>query len=340
MRWLPVPLLVLALGWPAYAAETYEGVEKTSLPVSVLKRVLFPFVATCGAEKTHFRALFCDALNERLKAQHQAKVYRSTFEASDAGPLVVRFKAKPKPVAELEVLGCLTCKEPMLEREGGDVSKGRFFLFKMPKEIKIRRGKLMYDLGDIGVTTYKIDLPATMTEKKFNEQILPSLRLDLIYRPVAGVTMLGKKYKYGVIQFELVGHRVYDRCEGKVYGAAPAMAGKFLVDKTDMTCVQNQPKKVVAKPVLPTGLPKAAVSALMLQVGGDLHTCYEQFGEQGETPAEILVSPEGKVKTVKVSGKLAGTATGKCVERLVRETSFPKFVGDDARLQWPFAIRN
>ncbi len=338
---LVLALVVLCGPALARAAETYESIEKSSAPVAVLKRVLLPFVASCDQEKDHFRRLFCNALNERLKAQHQARVYRTSFEPSEAGPLIARFKAKPRPVLELQVLGCLTCNGPLLEREGGDISKGRFFLFKMPKEIKIRQGKNPYDLGDIGVATYHFDLPADMTEKKFKAEVLPFLRLDLVYRPVAGVTMVGaRRYKYGVVQFELVAHRVYDRCAGKVYGVAPAMKGRIALDRKDRTCPQNQPRKVVAQPKLPVNLPRAAVASLMQQVSSDLHTCYEQFGQQGEVPAEMVVGTDGKVKSVKVSGKLAGSPTARCVERLIKETAFPRFRGEEARLQWPLAVRN
>ena len=335
--------LALVLAWPAPApaAETYETLEKGSTPVAKLKRILLPFVATCDREKNHFRRLFCSALNERLKAQHQNKVYRSTFEPSPAGPLIVQLKTKPSPAVELTVRGCLTCKEPMLEREGGDISKGRFFLFKTPSDIKIRRGKLLYDLGDIDLKSYKVDLPPTMTEKRFNEQILPYLRVDLLYRPVAGVSMVGAgRYKYGVITFEQLGHRVYDRCAGKVYASTPKAAGPFKVDRTDMTCPQNQPKKIVVRPKLPGAMPQAEVHALMERVADDAKTCYEQFGVTGETPAEVLVAPDGKVKSVKISGKLAETPTGQCVERLVKELVFPKFAGADARLQWPLVVKN
>jgi hypothetical protein len=333
-------LLLVALAPLTARAESYEQLEKSSVPVLALKRVLFPFVATCDREKNHFRKLFCSALNERLKAQHQAKLYRSSFEPSEAGPLIVRFKAKPKPAMELEVKGCLTCKEPMLERAGGDIAKGRFFLFKTPEEIKIRRGKLLYDLGEIGIGTTRVELPAKMTEAQWTEEIRPFLRLDLLYRPIAGVTMVGKRIKYGVIQFELVGHRVYDRCGGKVHAVTPKMSGKLFADRKDMTCPQNRPKKVAPKKILPAGLPKSAVAALMQQVEGDLRACYEMFGAIGEVPAEILVTPEGKVKSVKVGGKLAGSSTAQCVERLVKETSFPAFAGDEAKVQWPFVIRN
>lgn len=338
---LALPLaLLLALPHTASAAkQTYETLAKDSSNVYNLKRILRPFVVTCERKRDRYKRLLCEALNERLKAQHQAKTYRLTEKPSSVGPLVVRFKGKPKPSMEIQVLGCLTCKGPMLDRRGGDVSKGRFFLFKVPQEIKIRRGRNPYDLGDIDVATYKVALPKGTTEKKFSEEILPFLRLDLVFRPVAGVTRVGKRFKYGVINFELMAHRVYHKCAGTVYGADPAMDQKvYLVDKNDLSCPQNQPKKVVAKPQLPSTLPQRTVRELMDLISGDMHTCYEQFGVSGNAPTDIVVSPDGRVKFVKVVGKLAGTPTGKCVERLVKNIAFPKFSGNDARLQWPFAL--
>jgi hypothetical protein len=336
----PVVLAGLALATPALGAdETYESIEKSSTRIYNIKRVLRPFVATCDRQRTQFRKLFCSALNERLKAQHQAKVYRTVHKPSPVGPLVVRFRAKPKPTMEIQVQGCLTCKAPLLDRKGGDISKGRFFLFKVPREIKIRGGRYPYNLGDITVASYTAALPANTTDKSFKAEILPHLQLELLFRPVAGVTMVGaRRYKYGVINFELVGHRVVHKCTGVVYGAAPKMAKKYLVDKNDLTCPQNQPKKMVAQPKLPSMLPQRVVKERMELVSSDLQACYELFGVGGQVPTDIVVSPGGKVKHVKVVGKLAGTPTGQCVERLVRNVAFPKFAGDDARLQWPFVL--
>jgi hypothetical protein len=339
-----LPILALGASWPASVRgeETYEALAARSVQTQVLRRLLYPFVATCDKEKDHFRQLFCTALNDRLKAQHQGKVYRSTFEPSEAGPLLVSFKAKPEPTMEVVVKGCLTCNEPMLESKGGDISKGRFFLFKLPKEIKIkRRGNLLYDLGDIDMASYQVKLPKEMTEKKFQEEVLPFVRLDLLFRPEAGVELVGAgRYKYGVITFELVGHRFYDRCAGTVFGGAPKAAGKFVVDKNDLSCPQNQPKKAVAKVVLPSTLPQVQVRTLMDHLSEDLQVCYEQFGLTGDVPADIVVTPKGQVKFVKVTGKLSGTPSGQCVERLIKNVEFPKFSGDDARLQWPLSLRN
>ena len=343
MRSLPLLALALAVGLPprvGLAEETFESLARSSTAIYNVKRILLPFVASCEREKTHFRRLFCSALNERLKAQHQVKVYRTTFEPSEMGPFVARFRAKPKPAVEIEVHGCLTCTEPMIEREGGDISKGRFFLFKVPKEIKIRRGsKHPYDLGDIKMATYTVELPATATEKSFREEVLPHLRLELLFRPESGVTMVGQRYKYGVINFELVGHRVYHKCAGRVYGVVPKSAKPiFVVDKNDLSCPQNQPKKAVARVQLPSTLPQRVVRELMELVGQDLAACYEQCGVGGRVPTDIVVASNGQVRQVKVVGKLSGTPTGQCVERLVKNLTFPKFSGDDARLQWPFTL--
>ena len=341
---LKICIVLLAAGvlWPTAsqaADKKFEAVLKESVKVRSLKSILRPFVATCEREKNYFRRLFCEALNERLKAQHQTKLYLSKVEASAVGPLVVKYKAKPTPTLEINVRGCLTCKEPMMARAGGDVSKGRFFMFKMPKDIRISRGKVLYDLGNISVAKYTAELPKGIKPDKFKREVLPHLRLEMVYKPVAGVTKVGR-FKYGVINFELVGHRVYDKCAGKVYGATPAMKDKtFPVDKNDLSCSQNQPKKVVVKPKLPSTLPQAKVKALMELVASDMKVCYEMYGKAGDIPTDLVVTTTGKVKHVKVTGKLAGTPTAKCAERLLKTVKFPKFSGRDARLQWPFSLK-
>jgi hypothetical protein len=324
-----------------HAAESFEDIAKKSVEVYDLVPTLRPFVATCKRKKTHFSRLFCSALNERLKAQHQAKLYRYTSPSDAAGPLVVRFSAKPKPVAELTVVGCLTCKEPLLARAGGDITDGRFFLFKEPKMIALRRGKgpSPYRLSKIDVGSYALELPPGTTEKTFKREVLPFLRLDLLYRPVAGVTKVGGRFKYGVLVYELVGHRVYDRCTGKVAKAVPAMAGGLEPDKTDPSCPQNRTAKVVKRVVLPAQLPKAEVSRAMKLVSADLHTCYSQFGVAGDVPIVMVAAPSGEVSEATVIGKLAGSESGRCVERLVKAARLPKFKGDPARLQWPLKLK-
>lgn len=332
--------LALLASASAYAAEsTFEELQKASVPVYDLPSTLHPFVATCERSGTYFRRLFCTALNERLKAQHQSKLYRLTVEPSKAGPLVVEFRAPAKgkaPTAELRVRGCLTCGKPVLDREGGDISKARFFVFKLPKTVTTRGSR--YDLGDIDAASYTAQLSAKMDEKTFRADVLPHLRLDLLYRPVAGVTKVGGKFKYGFLTFELAGHRAYDKCSGAVYGAVPPMKGKLKPDKSDWSCPQNRPKTVAKGPKLPSRMPQAKVKALMDAVAGDLHTCYDQFGLTGEVPAELEVTPKGQVKAVRVAGKLAKTDAGRCVEHLLKNVKFPSFAGDVARLRWPFVI--
>jgi hypothetical protein len=335
-------------------AGTFEALLRRSELVRNLASMLRPFVETCSQEKRYFRRLFCQALTERLKAQHQTRDYHYVAEPSEAGPLVVNYIQTPEPRVEIAVRGCLTCQEPMLEREGGDVTKGRFFVFKTPTEIKVRRGKAVYDLGDINVARYehKLFQPKLIdpedelerkqklwTKKKFESDVLPFIRLDAIYRPVAGATWVGRgRLKYGVLTFELKGHRVYNRCTGEIYGATPP-AAKLPPDKKDVTCPQNRPKDPSLTAKLPGTLPQAVVKKLMDEMELDLKVCYEQFGKGGEIPTDLVVAPNGRIKSVKVVGPLENTPTSQCVERLLSHIRFPRFSGRDAKLQWPFVLK-
>lgn len=342
MRGIRFPLLVLTLclaGGTALAAqgESYEKLLKRSVEVYDMRGVLLPFVKTCERERTQFRRLFCEALNERLKAQHQSKLYAQTFEVKAGGPLGVSFSAKPTPEMVLKVKGCLTCNKPMLARRGGDISKARFFLFRQPKSIRVRRGGA-FDLGGIEISEIKAALPKKTSAKRFRREVAPHLRLDLLYRPVAGVTRVGRRHRYGVVTFELVGHRVYDKCSGKVYAAQPKMKGKYKVDRNDMSCPQNLARGKVKKVVLPPKLPEATVRRLMADVAADMHTCYNQFGVTGDYTVDIVVMPDGRVKEARALGDNAETPTARCVERLVKNVRFPVFSGRRIHLPWPFKI--
>ncbi|MCC6749775.1 MAG: hypothetical protein IT371_19065 [Deltaproteobacteria bacterium] len=331
----------LGAGSASAAEATYEGASRGAYRILNLPRMLRPFVASCEHETTHFRRLFCTALNDRLKAQRQAKVYAYGVAPGPAGPLVVKFQPGDPPRMEVSIRGCLTCAQPLADREGGDLAKARFFLFKLPKDILVKKGAgAAYDFGDITMATQTVELPKGTTEARFKQEILPHLRLDLLFRPEAGVTKVGKRFKYGVLTFELVGWRLFHKCAGQVYAASPKATRSYRVDRTDMTCEQNQPKRVVKRVKLPGRLQQAQVKPIMDTVSEDLHTCFDQFGVTGELPTEVVVTPAGQVKSVKVSGALATSPAAKCLERLVRAAPFPKFSGPDARLQWPFALRN
>ncbi|MBW2733157.1 MAG: hypothetical protein JRH20_12260 [Deltaproteobacteria bacterium] len=336
---LALTLLCLT-GETALAAqgESFEKLLGRSVEVYDMRGMLLPFVKTCERERTPFRRLFCEALNERLKAQHQSKVYFQSFEVDTGGPLGVRFSPNlAKPEMVIKVKGCLTCTKPMLGRRGGDISKARFFLFREPKSIRVRRGGV-FDLAGIDISETKAVMPKKMSAKKFQRDVAPHLRLDLLYRPVAGVTQVGRRHRYGVLTFELLGHRVYDKCSGTVYAAEPKMKGKYKVDRNDMTCPQNLARGKVKKIVLPPKLPEATVRRLMADVSADMHTCYNQFGVTGDYTINMVVMPDGRVKEARSLGDNAETPTAHCVERLVKNVRFPRFSGRRVHVPWPFKI--
>ncbi|MCK5796419.1 MAG: hypothetical protein KAI47_04515 [Deltaproteobacteria bacterium] len=327
--------------------KSYEKLQAKSVGVYDARAILLPFVKTCDREKTSFRKLFCEALNDRLKSQHQAKTYEQTFEPSPEGPLVLSFHKvggkHKEPRFSIGFLGCLTCRKPMLNRVGGDISKARFFVFRQPKTIRVRRGGT-FDLVDIktdGVTVpIKVDEldEQPWTTKRFQRDIGDHIRLDAIYRPVAGVTRIGGRFKYGVLNFELLGYRIYNKCTGQIYRAKPKMAGKFKVDKNDLSCPQNRPDWGNKRKYLPPRLPQGEVKALMVLLEADMHTCYDQFGQTGTYPVDITILGTGRVKGVAILGKMAGTPTAECVKRIIKNVRFPAFSGRKLHMPWQFKI--
>lgn len=159
-------LALNALVSPAMAADpaTFEEARKASVEVNDLPRVLRPFVTDCSLKQDHFKRLFCEALNQRLIAQHQTIAYRYEVKPSVAGPLVVNV-GKGAAEAELLVNGCLTCAKPILPRKSGDISKGRFFMFQQPKTITSSRAR--------GSTTILGTLPSRATPSTFRKRVRP-----------------------------------------------------------------------------------------------------------------------------------------------------------------------
>lgn len=331
--------LIATAALAAPANENFENLLKKSEQVESLPRLLQPFVVDCSQEKNETKRLYCRELYQRLREQRAHKMFHLEATASTQSALNARFVEKPKPQLEITVRGCLTCSEPH-----GEKGAAKFFLFKKPKDIRPAKGggAKGYELTDIDLQTIKGALPAKTTEKQFREEILPHLRLDFVFQPTVEDLGVGKKGgAFSTIGFKLLGHRVYDKCSGVIYSAAPKMTvASFPVDKTDMSCVQNQPKKADDGPKLPSGLPQARVKELLDGVGADVQVCFEMYGQSGEAPTEIIVAPDGKVKSAKVSGKLQNTPAAACVERLVKDAIFPQFSGQDAKVQWPFLLRD
>jgi hypothetical protein len=63
------------------------------------------------------------------------------------------------------------------------------------------------------------------------------------------------------------------------------------------------------------------------------------MGQSGLATAGIVVQNDGRVASVSVTGApFQGTASGRCMEGVVRRARFPPFKQPSFRVQFPFSI--
>jgi hypothetical protein len=69
-----------------------------------------------------------------------------------------------------------------------------------------------------------------------------------------------------------------------------------------------------------------------------IHGC--AMGKKGLATAGIVVRSDGRVAGVEVAGApFAGTASGRCMEGVIRRAQFPRFKQPTFRIKFPFAIQ-
>jgi hypothetical protein len=92
-------------------------------------------------------------------------------------------------------------------------------------------------------------------------------------------------------------------------------------------------KKVDAPPA--HALTRSEIQSVMAGVQAKVSDCYRKFQVPGAADVKIAVGEDGSVTTVSVTGPVAGTPSGACVERAVSNATFPPSSGlrFDYRLQ-------
>jgi len=64
------------------------------------------------------------------------------------------------------------------------------------------------------------------------------------------------------------------------------------------------------------------------------------MGQSGLATAGIVVNSDGRVASVDVAGApFAGTASGRCMEGVLRRARFPRFTQPSFRIKYPLAIQ-
>jgi hypothetical protein len=70
-----------------------------------------------------------------------------------------------------------------------------------------------------------------------------------------------------------------------------------------------------------------------------VEACKEKDKKPGAVQLNVTIDGTGHVTRAVVSGSLAKTPTGSCVEEAVKAATFPTFQGEPMRLDYPFMLR-
>jgi predicted Zn finger-like uncharacterized protein len=95
------------------------------------------------------------------------------------------------------------------------------------------------------------------------------------------------------------------------------------------------PKKPTAAALPP--LSQSDIVSAMRAVQPKVKECYNQYKVPGIANVSIAVAKGGRVSSAVVTGKLAGTPTGACVEAAAKSAKFPPC--ESMSFPWPFPLR-
>jgi hypothetical protein len=98
----------------------------------------------------------------------------------------------------------------------------------------------------------------------------------------------------------------------------------------------EHPAKAKEVEALPQ-LSRDEIQSAMKSIRPRIKDCYRQFGEKGLAMVRVELGAGGLVKTAAVSGVLANSQTGACVEAAVKTAHFPSSEG--LNFSYPFYVR-
>jgi hypothetical protein len=135
-----------------------------------------------------------------------------------------------------------------------------------------------------------------------------------------------------------------DSEDAKLAAAAQVrLKGDTVIDSMlDQALTRPNQKVEVASPAATAALPQApsrddvvkAMSVLVPAIRG----CAQ--GQSGQAPLSLVVLNDGRVESAALSGgPFQGTASGRCMEGVVRRARFPRFKQPNFRVQFPFAVQ-
>lgn len=350
----PAPSAAAAPTGPA----SFDELLKDAVPVRDVATLIEPLYARCEDQDPLLRRQ-CEGektfLLDYLKAH--------TFVAdADVQPETSPYDASAKQV-DMEVPGCVYCKDA--PKVAGET---RYLVAKLPQRLAPvpgEEGKQRVQVAPIA--SHEIAIEDRTKADRFVERVVPRLRVQHVFKigmpfgeqppaPPPGkpapAAQAAQQPASALAQIKGVlitslGHRVYDRCTGKIAAASPKVAAPVKV-KPDRGCPIGgteelsvaELKKQAEFDALPERLMPRQIDQVLAPVQGQIHECFVEFGEpSGTAKVSLTIGGEGKLTGVVLPSPFDKADIGVCMRSQLKRAVFPKFRGSPMNVEYVYQVQ-
>ncbi|HUH00642.1 MAG TPA: hypothetical protein VML75_01530 [Kofleriaceae bacterium] len=307
-------------------AQSWDGAAAGAVELSShrsLAALFWSDAATCAGGGDDLAARQCKGIRAARKAHVATSKY---LVRADASALVLA-PGKDKRAA-LTLRGCLACAERI------DVGGKKLFVVAGAGNPTLDGSAVV--APTLGVT----DVPG---DEAWRRDVLPRLRAELVVS-VGASPATWKSGSADGYKVSVVGYRVVDPCEGKVLMAEPKSASvkpdkRFCTGKPVAKPVEDKGPEVPKEPELPAALTSNQIRTGLEPARDAARKCFDAFGISGTALFRITISNDGAVVALVQKGDFKGTPTGTCVEKAVKEATFPKSKKRKTTIDYPFILR-
>lgn len=353
----PAPSAAAAPTGPASPA-SFDELLKDAVPVRDVATLIEPLYARCEDQDPLLKRQ-CEGektfLLDYLKAH--------TFVAdADVQPETSPYDATAKQV-DMEVPGCVYCKDA--PKVAGET---RYLVAKLPQRLAPvpgEEGKQRVQVAPIA--SHEIAIEDRTKADRFVERVVPRLRVQHVFKiglpfgepppapppgkpaPAAYATQQPASALAQIkgVLITSLGHRVYDRCTGKIAAASPKLASPLKV-KPDRGCPIGgteelsvaELKKQAEFDALPERLMPRQIDQVLAPVQGQIHECFVEFGEpSGTAKVSLTIGGEGKLTGLVLPSPFDKADIGVCMRSQLKRAVFPKFRGSPMNVEYVYQVQ-
>ena len=316
---------------PKVEAKSYEELRASASDAGDLANLLEPLVAECGQK---------DDLSKRqctlIRQWHLERLHgRKWVAVADATALQNQPYDATEKTLTLTVTGCLACKNPPVV---GGVA--RLVATKAPKAFE-DGAPVGLDLG-----THDVAQPDAKEAAFWMEKVRPRLRVEFVFG--VGETFDSKAGKG--VAVNVVGHRVYNTCNGEVIASQPESTDKLvkLSGPRDPVCpAADSPSDkdieyAKRQATLPETLTREDIQKAMAPVQQRIYECGEEFElKQGTARIKLSIPGDGKGRKIDILPPYDKGDVHLCLRAALNEAKFPLFKDSSpvVNVDYPFVLR-